>query len=180
MRSSRGQLAPWRSPLNRSRPGLTLVEVMVGVFLFTAMFLPAYTLFVQSRNTAFKSKLAYISVQAAREEIEDLRILTRIKPFEIEKFGHDWQPFKGNAMDRLKDTWMKGETAQPELKYPEEYGRIWTKVALKEPSKDGYVFHYVLHVRWQEKGERFNERSEREKEGFSRFDFFLVRAPRGI
>lgn len=163
----------------RSRAGLTLVETMVGLFLFIAMFMPAYTLFVQSRNTAFKSKLAYISVQAAREEIEDLRILTRIKPTGIDKLGHDWQPVKGNAMDRLKDTWMQGETAVERLKYPEEYARIWTKVTVGT-SKDGFVFPSVLHVRWQEKGEKFNEKSEREKEGFSRFDFFLVRPPRGI
>ena len=152
---------------------------MVGVFLFAAMFLPAYQLFVQSRNTVFRSKLAYISVQAAREEIEDLRILTRIKPDAIDKMAHDWLAVKGNALDRVKDVVMPGETNPKDLDYPEEYHRIWTKVEVNE-SKDGFVFPCVLHVRWQEKGETFTAASTKEKEGFSRFDFFLVKAQRGI
>lgn len=165
--------------MNRTRSALTLVEVMVGVFLFAAMFMPAYSLFVQSRNTVFKSKLAYISVQAAREEIEDLRILTRIKPDAIDKMSHDWQAFKGNALERVKDVMMPGETNPKELDYPEAYGRIWTKVDIGQ-SRDGFVFPSVLHVRWQEKGEKFTAASTKEKEGFSRFDFFLVRSQRGI
>ena len=158
---------------------MTLVEVMVGLFLFTAMFLPAYTLFIQSRNTVFKSKLAYISVQAAREEIEDLRILTRVKPDAIDKLGHDWQPFKDNALTRLKDVQMQGETNPKDLDYPEEYGRIWTKVEIGA-EKDGFVYQCVLHVLWQEKGEKFDANSAKEHEGFSRFDFYLVRAPRAL
>ena len=166
--------------MNRFRSAFTLVEVMVGVFLFTAMFLPAYTLFVQSRNTVFKSKLAYISVQAAREEIEDLRILARVKQETMEKLAHDWQPFKGNALDRMKDVMMQGEPAAPkELDYGDEYQRIWTKVEIGEP-KDGFAYACVLHVRWQEKGETFSAASSKDKEGFSRFDFFLVRTPRGM
>lgn len=165
--------------MSRSRSAVTLVEVMVGVFLFAAMFMPAYSLFIQSRNTVFKSKLAYISVQAAREEIEDLRILTRVKPDAIDKMGHDWQPIKGNALDRVKDVLAAGETHPKDLDYPEEYGRIWTRVDIGQ-SKDGFVFPSVLHVRWQEKGEKFTAASTKEKEGFSRFDFFLVRSQRGI
>lgn len=166
--------------MNRSRSATSLIEVMVGVFLFTAMFLPAYTLFVQSRNTVFKSKLAYISVQAAREEIEDLRILARIKQDKINELAHDWKPFAGNAMDRLKDVQMQGETNAPkELDYNDEYKRIWTKVEIGEP-KDGFAYACVLHVRWQEQGEKFDAKSTKDKEGFSRFDFFLVRTPRGI
>ena len=159
---------------------MTLVEVMVGLFLFIAMFLPAYTLFVQSRNTVFRSKLAYISVQAAREEIEDLRILTRVRPDGIDKMGHDWQAMTGNALARLKDVQVQGEAVAPkELEYPEEYKRIWTKVEVF-PEREGFVFPCVLHVRWQEKGETFTAESAKQKEGFSRFDFYLVRTPRAM
>jgi len=34
-------------------------------------------------------------------------------------------------------------------------------------------------VRWQEKGETFDAFSVKEKEGFSRFEFYLIRPPRG-
>lgn len=173
------RLAGGPPSLNRFRSAFSLIETMVGVFLFAAMFLPAYTLFVQSRNTVFKSKLAYISVQAAREEIEDLRILSRVKQDTMEKLAHDWAPFKGNALDRLKEVMLAGETPPKELDYGEEYGRIWTKVEIGQP-QDGFAYACVLHVRWQEKGEAFNAASTKDKEGFSRFDFFLVRTPRGL
>lgn len=165
---------------SKNRYATTLIEVMVGVFLFTAMFLPAYTLFVQSRNTVFKSKLAYISVQAARDEIEDLRILARVRQDKINELAHDWKQLTGNSLERLKEVRMQGETDTPkELDYNEEYKRIWTKVEIGEP-KDGFAYACVLHVRWQEQGEKFDANSAKDKEGFSRFDFFLVRTPRGI
>jgi len=158
----------------------SLVEVLVGMVLFTILFLPAYTLLVQSRDTTFKSRLSYFAVQAAREEIEDLRLLSRVKAAEIERFGHDWQPVKGNALDRLKPLAAPGQALAVEsLRYPDEYGHIFTRVEIGE-SKNKLIFPAVLHVRWQEHGETFRAGAEREKQGFSRFDFFLVRARRGV
>jgi hypothetical protein len=160
------------------RSALSLVEVMVGVIIFAVLFVPAYTLFVQSKNTAFKSKLAYMGVHAAREEIEDLRILARVHGDRMKSLEHDWKPLEGNAMDRVKDV-SANDPPPRDLDYPAEYRRIWTKVEIKE-SRDPYIFPAVLHVRWQEHGEKFGAGSEREKPGFSRFDFYLVRARRGF
>ena len=84
-----------------------------------------------------------------------------------------------DALDRLKEVMLAGETPPKELDYGEEYGRIWTKVEIGQP-QDGFAYACVLHVRWQEKGEAFNAASTKDKEGFSRFDFFLVRTPRGL
>lgn len=172
------------------RAGVTLVDVLVGVAIFAALFMPAYTLFIQSRNTAFKSKLAYMGIHAAREEIEDLRILMRVmKEDEIvtkggdSKLAHGWKKFEGSAMDRLKD--VRGPSASgasaelSRMAYPEEYKRIWTKVDI-QPTNDPFVYSGVLHVRWQEKGEQFGSPAdEKSKKGFSRFDFFLVRPHKG-
>jgi len=161
------------------RSAFTLVEVLVGIILFVILFLPAYTLFVQSRDTTFKSKLSYLSAQAARDEIEDLRYLARVRPDEIEAFKHDWQPLKGNALTRLKDLSKSGEAVVKDLDYPKEYERIFTKVEVFA-SKNKFVFPAVLHVRWQEHGEKFGASAEKDRIGFSRFDFFLVRPRRGF
>jgi hypothetical protein len=53
--------------------------------------------------------------------------------------------------------------------------RIFTKLEVSE-SEDGEAWPAVLHVRWQQHGELFNEASENEKPGLSRFDFLLVKS----
>lgn len=156
-----------------------MIEVLVCLALVAAVLIPLITLVYRSRGTAVASRLALIAAHAAREEIEDLRILSRVKQDTMEKLAHDWAPFKGNALDRLKEVMLAGETPPKELDYGEEYGRIWTKVEIGQP-QDGFAYACVLHVRWQEKGEAFNAASTKDKEGFSRFDFFLVRTPRGL
>jgi prepilin-type N-terminal cleavage/methylation domain-containing protein len=159
--------------------GFNLVEVLVAMLLLTVLFLPIYTLFVQGRDTTFRSKLAYLSAQVAREEIEDLRLLARSRPDEIPTLGHDWRPVKGNALSRLEQLAETGAPTIREMDYPKEYSRIFTKVEVSR-AKSAYVFPSVLHVRWQEHGERFGAGAEKEREGFSRFDFFLVRPTNAI
>ena len=183
-----------RRPLHHVRSrGFSLAEVVFAVFIFVCLFLPAYTLFIQSRDTSFKSKLAFMAIHVAREEIEDLRILTRVTD-DYKTFAHGWRKVEGDVVERplteradgpsLKQVSLASPTeedrkARKELAYPKEYARIFTKLDVND-STDGSVYSCVMHVQWQEKGEAVNDQSKNEKQGFSEFEFFLVRPTRGL
>jgi hypothetical protein len=176
-----------------TRRGFSLAEVAFAIFIFVCLFLPAYTLFIQSRDTTFRSKLAYIAIHVAREEIEDLRILTRVTD-DYKTLAHGWRKVEGDVIERplterkdgpsLKDVSLATPTAEDkqartELTYPKEYARIFTKLDVND-STDGNVYPCVMHVQWQEKGEAVTDASKAEKQGFSEFEFFLVRPTRGL
>lgn len=180
-----------RPPHLALRHGFSLTEVAFAIFIFVCLFLPAYTLFVQSRDTSFKSKLAYMAIQVAREEIEDLRIVTRVTE-DYKTLAHGWRKVEGDVIDRplterkdgpsltqvsLASPTEEDRKARKELTYPKEYGRIFTKLDVSETT-DGSVYGCVMHVQWQEKGETVSDKNE--KQGFSDFEFFLVRPPRGL
>lgn len=175
------------------RSGFSLAEVAFAVFVFVCLFLPAYTLFIQSRDTSFKSKLAFMAIHVAREEIEDLRIVTRVTD-DYQTLAHGWRKVEGDVIERpltgskdgpslsqvsLASPTEEDRKARKELTYPKEYARIYTKLEVNE-SADGNVYPCVLHVQWQEKGEAVNDQSKGEKQGFSDFEFFLVRPTRGL
>lgn len=161
--------------MNRFRSAFSLIETMVGVFLFAAMFLPAYTLFVQSRNTVFKSKLAYISVQAAREEIEDLRILAHARDGSPTELAHDWLACPKRSLDRLGPLATNAGADLPAT-YPEEYQRIHTKLTVNAGT-DPRIFPAELSVRWQEHGEDPREAAARGR--LAKFEFLITRS-RGV
>ena len=175
------------------RQGFSLAEVAFAIFVFVVLFLPAYTLFVQSRDTSFKSKLAFMAIHVAREEIEDLRILTRVTD-DYKTFAHGWRKVEGDVIERsltdkkdgpsltqvsLQSPTEDDRKARKELAYPKEYERIYTKLEVND-STDGNVYSCVMHVQWQEKGETVNDQSKGEKQGFSEFEFFLVRPTRAL
>lgn len=175
---------------NRRESAIALIEVLVGMLIFTGIFIPAYTLYVQSRGAVFKSKLALVATLAAQEEAEDWRLLARLAGTNVSNFKHDWMPVTSvkNAMDRLTGDHEKSrgfnlmgnsKTTPPELNYPEVYKRIWTNLEVK-PSTDGFVYPATLHVLWQEEGETFTAADLTKKEAFSRFDFYLIRPLGGI
>jgi len=163
---------------------MSLVEVLIAITIFTTIFIPAYTLFIQSRGAVFKSKLALVSTLAAQEEAEDWRLLARAAGSEIKTFAHDWESVSShkNALGRLAEGTpfpvLMARPYPPQMEYPHVYERIWTKLEVFDPT-NGFVFPAVIHVRWQEKGETFDAFSVKEKEGFSRFEFYLIRPPRG-
>lgn len=154
------------------REAVSAIEVLVAVTILGLLLVPTYDLFLQGRQMGLRSHLTYLALQAAREEIEDLRVLATFSQDPVADLAHDWRPVEGGLFGRL------GQLAEgldgPELAYPSEYSRIHTRVTL-EPKPGGRVFRGVLNVRWQERGEALTEQDVQEKQGVSRFDFLLVR-----
>src|SRR5688572_7423532 len=83
------------------RAGLSAVEVVLGIGLVAALFIPVYGLFVTGRESAFKSRLAYLAVLAAREEIADLRVAAALITKSIPELKHDWRSLEGNLLGAL-------------------------------------------------------------------------------
>lgn len=163
--------------------GLTLVEILVAFAIFLTLFLPAHTLYLQSRGAVFRSKLALQATMAARDEAEDLRMLARVAGDRIPDLAHPWQPVTivTNAMDRLagkhpaaRDRAIARPAAHATLDYPESYARIWTRLEIG-PSPDGLAYPATLHVLWQQHGETIGEADPGKRNALSSFTFVLVR-----
>lgn len=154
--------------------GLSAVEVLLGLGLLSALFLPVYQLFVVGNELGFKSRLAYLAMEAAREEVDDLRVLASLAPDRVADLKHDWRPVQGGLLGRL--TALAGPGALPEMNYPDEYRRILTKVEIG-PAEEGEIYPVTVDVRWQETGERLEE--TRDRSGSSRFELLLVPGRRG-
>lgn len=154
-----------------ARRAVSAVEVLLGIGLFVAVSVPVYQLIVSGRSMGFKSRLAYLAVQAAREEMDDLRIAAALAPDKAKGLGHPWQPVTGSLLARLEPLARPGDF--PRLTYPAEYARIFTHVELGREQPGG-LLPATLVVRWQEKGEDPAKMDPTERQGTSRFDFLLA------
>ncbi|MBI4870825.1 MAG: hypothetical protein HY814_04580 [Candidatus Riflebacteria bacterium] len=165
-----------RAPRGR---GFFLVELLVGILILTLAVIPLYQMFVTSSRTMFYSKLSYMAMHTAREELEELRQIPfpKIRDAEV---AHDWTPVSGRLLARtLKYRQKDGQTSkfdQDEYDYPKEYQRIETKLEIQEcepPSPR--MKRAIVMVRWQEMGESPKELGDLgERVALSRFETILA------
>ena len=157
-----------------ARPGLSAVEVLLGLALLLALFVPVHQLFLMSREAGLKSRLAYMALQAARDEIDDLRVEASLAPTRIAELRHRWLPVAGRMLARLESPEPLVKPGDlPALTYPDDYRRIYTKVDVHPPD-DGPIFPVTVLVRWQEKGESMPDGNAGDRQGASRFDILLT------
>lgn len=156
------------------RKGVTLVEVMIAAVIMAAVLFPVYWFFVRSKAATTKSAMAYLAIQVAREELQEVRTMplwgvparpatsTRPEIPEIPPYtGHDWQPVAGKRIFHISasDDAELGPLLS-RLQYPGNYQGIETRVAVIPPqgaAEGDPEFERVrmiqLEVRWTEKGQ---------------------------
>lgn len=153
------------------RRAVSAVEVVLGLGLLLALAVPLYQMLTAGRAMGFRSRVAYMAVHAAREQIEDARVAAALAaPAELRALAHDWRPVAGPMMAALAPLARAADFAG--LDYPAGYSRIFTRLEIGAPVAGG-LHPATLIVRWQEKGEALGEAEAREREGTSRFDFLL-------
>lgn len=153
--------------------GISLVEVLVCVALLGLVLIPLGLLVLRSRETAVQSRLALVAAHAAREEIEDTRVLSHALGADPRRLSHGWQPVPAGPLARLGPL-AAGARATPE-RYPADYRRIFTKLEVLA-GPDPRIFPAILEVRWQEHGEDPAQAAARGQTG--RFEFLVVRSKR--
>jgi hypothetical protein len=131
---------------------------------------------LRGRETAVYSRLALLAAHAAREEIEDARVLAHTVP-DPRARAHPGKPIPAATRDRLGPL-ARAPRARADLPHatPDDYRRIHSRLDVL-PGTDPRIFPAVLEVRWQEHGE---DPATAEKRGSSgRFEFLLVRSRAG-
>lgn len=131
------------------RRGFSAVEFVIIMVMFGIGVVTLYSMFWSTSEEAFKSKWAYLSAHAAREELEGLRTLNLFGKGGADAYaGHDWRPLGGSMLTDLDDGSVGGRS---EFQYPESYGRIETKVEIGADA--GPTVRLVtVFVRYQAKG----------------------------
>lgn len=154
------------------------MELLVGILILSAALIPVYHVFVTSRRNVFSSKISYMAVHAAREELEEIRQL----PFRALVDGtveHEFRPVEGHV---LHVTFEQLDIADPPegleadmFTYPEEYQRIETKVSVLDTEPpDPRLKRVVLLVRWQEKGTSPEEGEAGFRKALSRYETIVA------
>ena len=133
-----------------NRGAFSLVEVLVCLALLGAVLIPLWTLITGGRNTAVSSRLALLAAHAAREEIEDTRVLAHAHAGSPTEISHDWQPLPATTLARLGP--LSRAAGDLPVRYPDEYRRIFTRLQVKS-GPDSRIFPAELELRWQELGE---------------------------
>lgn len=155
-----------------------MVEMLVGILILSLAVIPLYQMFVTSSRTMFYSKLSYMAMHVAREELEELRQL----PWQAITKGdpaHEWERVGGRLLKRTLKHRVKPDATskfdKPEFDYPAEYNRIETKLELSEVEPaDPRLRKAVLQVRWQETGETPKEVGDvGQRASLSRFETIL-------
>jgi hypothetical protein len=142
-------IATANPPRGAPRRAVSVVEFLVVFVIFTIGVLTLYSMFGSTSEEAFRSKWAYLSAHAAREELEALRTLNLFgKNGSTEYTGHDWRALGGSMLTDLEDGTAGGAT---EYQYPPGYERIETKVEIDASGGDRFRI-VTLYVRYQKKG----------------------------
>ena len=174
----------------RSKRALAMLELLIGVVILSFGIIPIYYVFTTSKTTVFKSEMSYVALNAARERLDELRLLPpETLLMMAQQQETNWVQMKGSAFhllvqgskDREDRAKYKNETLpdpQAELivdkyDYPKYYERIQFKMQVKHlvpmaqgsggnnaPSGPPFLFRASVHVRWQEKGEELDEQSD--------------------
>jgi hypothetical protein len=144
----------------------------IATLILGAALVPMYQMFVRGKATATQSRIAYMAMHAGREELEEVRQL----PFDrLAEAAHDWEPVRDNLFRRTL-RWRGGPinvlAANPELRYPREYERIFTRLQVSDtdPPEPSRYRRVVVEIRWQEAGAG----SEKRKEAISHFETIVA------
>ncbi len=97
-----GSLAPWKK-------AFTIIEVIIGIFIFSLWLVSVFMLFSQSSKMTIKSKNMIIATNLARENIELLKNLRDFNFKTHRKF--DWIPNESNEYDPNKNFFKTWATA---------------------------------------------------------------------
>lgn len=153
-----------------NKRGVTAAEMIIAALILGAALVPMYQMFVKGTTTATQSRLAYMALHVAREELEEIRQipLEKLKP-------HDWRKVRDHLFQlsfesraTAADNPVRADTR---LVYPKEYERVWTRLGLvnAEPP-DPRLKRAVLDVKWEETGVG----SERSREAISHFETLVA------
>ncbi len=172
------------------RSGFSLVEVVIGTLVLAGAIIPMYFLFTGSESNIFRSRISYMALHAAREELEALR---QVDPVKLPLMRHDWEPVTGSVLKRVAPTADPSGNPAPDpaaglapgsvLEYPEEYARIETKVDVSSaadpagelaPPVHPRLYRVMLQVRWQEKGTSEEEGGVGHRRALSRFQTVIA------
>lgn len=156
-----------------TRRGVSLVEVLVCIALLGAVLIPVGLLVLRSRGAAVASRLALLAAHAAREEVEDVRVLAHARRGSPVELSHGWQPCPPRTLDRLGDLAKTASGADLPATYPPEYRRIHTRLTV-QAGPDPRIFPVLLEVRWQEQGEDAERAAERGR--LAKFEFLVTRS----
>jgi len=157
------------------RRAFSAAEVTIAALILGAALVPMYQMFVKGTTTATQSRLAYIALQVAREELEEIRQIPLPPPDNPTLPGtlqpHDWTRVTGHvfrwsepARAHAPDNPVKTD---PKLVYPPDYQRVSTRLGLVDTvPPDPRYKRAVLDVKWEETGQG----SERGHDAISHFE----------
>lgn len=150
--------------------GISAAEMIIAALILGAALVPMYQMFVKGTTNATQSRLAYMALHAAREELEEIRQipLGQLRP-------HDWRKVKDHLFQLSFET-RAPDGANPvradaTLTYPKEYERVWTRLGVVPTDPpDPRFMRAVLDVKWEETGAG----SERSREAISHFETLVA------
>jgi hypothetical protein len=150
------------------RRGVSFWELSLCAILLCLVGVPLVYLWVVSRRAHAPTPMTLLAWHAAREEIEDTRVLVRASALDPRRLAHDLRAVNGPVLGRLAPLLPPEAAREPALCYPHQEGRIFTRLVI-EAGKDPRFFPAVLEVRWEEGA----------AEGQERIPFLLIRS-RGV
>lgn len=156
--------------------GISSAEMIIAALILGAALVPMYQMFVKGTTTATQSRIAYMALHVAREELEEIRQipLDPPRPGVPGLTGHGWERVTGHLFRRSQAA--RGPSgnavmANNQLTYPKEYDRIWTKLEIQPlQPPDPRMKKAVLDVKWEETGAG----SERKHEAISHFETIVA------
>jgi hypothetical protein len=189
------------------REGSTAVEFMMASVILGLALMPIFGIFGSSRKATFKSRVSYMAIHVARERLEELRQLPFMMLEELSDngwesaegnvFRHTIEQRNSRAIpvtvggtsstgitvggvavsagSAASGSFLQGEDGS--FDYPEEYARIWTRIAVAEiprrdyapdaPADDTTSLQFnikpvrlkrvTIDYYWQERGEEIDE-----------------------
>ena len=160
------------------RRAFSAAELTVAALILGAALVPMYQMFVRGSTTATQSRIAYMALHVAREELEEIRQIPLPPPTDPNNPNflqpHDWERVTGQLFRRsVKARAHAGDNPvlDSKLKYPTEYQRIFTRLGLVDTTPaDPRYKRAVLDVKWEETGVG----SERSKEAISHFETLVA------
>lgn len=160
--------------------GVTFMELVLGIVLLSIVILPLYQTFITSQKSMTSSRLAYMSMQVARELLDEIRATPIDRLQELDSSNPTPIPLVAGGrplfatLALMRSATRAGSGFQPDPggvgntpKYPDEYNRIKARIKVENrPGPVGVRLKKVtLDVEWQESGGV----SEKNRPGLLRF-----------
>mgnify|MGYP006281358171 CR=1 FL=1 len=130
---------------------MAMLELLVAILILSFGIIPLYYMFTSSKTTAFKSEMSYVALNAARERLDELRLLPVEFLLSMAAGSREsrWVPVEGNAFDLMfrassqredrAPMDSEGSSALPDprmggerFEYPDYYERISLKTELEQ------------------------------------------------